>query len=47
MIILFGLLSTKSDLEEYMKDDFEEFKLLYKKLSDKIRPMVYELGFLK
>ena len=33
--------------KEYAKDDFEEFKSLYKKLGDKMRPMVYELGFLK
>jgi len=33
--------------KEYAKDDFEEFKELYKKLSDKMLPMVYELGFLK
>ena len=30
-----------------MKDDMEEFKTLFKQLSDKMRPMVYELGFLK
>lgn len=30
-----------------MKDDMEEFKVLFKRLSDKMRPMVYELGFLK
>lgn len=33
--------------KEYTKDDFEEFKTLYKKLSDKMLPMVYELGFLR
>ena len=33
--------------KEYAKDDFEEFKTLYKKLADKMRPMVYELGFLR
>lgn len=33
--------------KEYAKDDFEEFKSLYKKLADKMRPMVYELGFLR
>ncbi len=33
--------------KEYAKDDFEEFKTLYKKLSDKMLPMVYELGFLR
>ena len=34
-------------MKEYMKDDFEEFKKLYKVLSDKMRPMVYSIGFLK
>ena len=29
------------------KEEFEQFKQLYKVLSDKMRPMVYELGFLK
>lgn len=33
--------------KEYAKEDFEEFKELYKKLADKMLPMVYELGFLK
>ena len=33
--------------KEYLKEDFEEFRALYKKLSDKMLPMVYELGFLK
>ena len=33
--------------KEYAKEDFEEFKTLYKKLSDKMIPMVYELGFLR
>jgi hypothetical protein len=30
-----------------MKEDLEEFKKLYKVLADKMRPMVYELGFLR
>ena len=33
--------------KEYAKEDFEQFKELYKKLSEKMLPMVYELGFLK
>lgn len=33
--------------KEYFKEDFEEFKTLYKKLSEKMLPMVYELGFLR
>ena len=30
-----------------MKDDMEEVKVLFKRLSDNMLPMVYELGFLK
>jgi len=33
--------------KEYAKEDFEEFKELYKKLADKMLPMVYEVGFLR
>ena len=33
--------------KEYAKEDFEQFKELYKKLADKMLPMVYELGFLR
>lgn len=32
---------------EFLPENFKEFKELYKKLSDKMRPMVYELGFLR
>lgn len=42
-----GWYQIKALAKEYAKDDFEEFKVLYKKLSDKMLPMVYELGFLK
>lgn len=42
-----GWYQIKTLAKEYAKDDFEEFKTLYKKLSDKMRPMVYELGFLR
>ena len=37
----------KALAKEYCKEDLEQFKELYKKLSDKMRPQVYELGFLK
>ena len=37
----------KALAKEYAKDDLEQFKTLYKKLSDKMLPMVYELGFLR
>ena len=42
-----GFYQLKAIWKEYMKDYFEEFKKLYKVLSDNMRPMVYELGFLK
>lgn len=42
-----GWYQIKALAKEYAKDDFEEFKSLYKKLGDKMRPMVYELGFLR
>ena len=42
-----GWYQVKAIAKEYMKDDLEEFKTLYKKLSDKMLPMVYELGFLR
>lgn len=42
-----GWYQIKALAKDYAKDDFEEFKSLYKKLGDKMRPMVYELGFLR
>lgn len=42
-----GWYQVKAIAKEYLKDDLEEFKALYKKLSDKMLPMVYELGFLR
>lgn len=42
-----GFYQLKAIWKEYMKDDFEDFKKLYKVLSDKMRPMIYDLGFLK
>jgi len=33
--------------KEYFKEDFTEFRNEYKKLEDRMRPLVYELGFLK
>jgi len=42
-----GWYQIKSLAKEYAKDDLEEFKKLYKTLADTMRPMVYELGFLK
>lgn len=42
-----GWYQIKALAKEFAKDDLEEFKQLYKALADKMRPMVYELGFLK
>jgi len=42
-----GFYQIKALAKEFAKDDLNEFKELYKKLADKMRPMVYELGFLK
>ena len=42
-----GFYQIKALLKEFMPDDLKEFRVLYKKLADKMRPMVYELGFLK
>ena len=42
-----GYYQLKALYKDYMADDLEEFKKLYKVLSDKMCPMVYELGFLK
>ena len=37
----------KALCKEYMPELLKEFKEVYKVLADKMRPMVYELGFLK
>ena len=42
-----GFYQLKQIWKEYLKDDFNEFKELYKKFSEKLLPQVYELGFLK
>lgn len=42
-----GWYQIKAVVKEYMINDYKEFNELYKKLADKMRPMVYELGFLK
>lgn len=33
--------------KEFFPEEFKQFRELYKRLEDKMRPMVYELGFLK
>ena len=42
-----GWYQIKALAKEYAPADLKEFSELYKKLADKMRPMVYELGFLK
>ena len=42
-----GFYQIKALLKEFMPDDLKEFRALYKQLADKMRPMIYELGFLK
>lgn len=42
-----GWYQIKALAKEYAKSDYEEFVKLYKKLADKMKPMVYTLGFLK
>ena len=42
-----GWYQIKALVDNYMPNDLKEFNLLFKNLSDKMRPMVYELGFLK
>lgn len=42
-----GWYQIKALAKEHYQDDYNEFCNLYKKLADKMRPMVYELGFLK
>ena len=42
-----GFYQLKKLWDERLKTDFSEFKEVYKNLADKMRPMVYELGFLK
>lgn len=42
-----GWYQVKAILKEYMPNELKEFRELYKKLADKMRPMVYELGFLR
>ena len=42
-----GWYQIKGLLKMYCPDELKGFQELYKALSDKMRPMVYELGFLK
>lgn len=42
-----GWYQVKALLKEYFPDDLKDFQESYKILADKMRPLVYELGFLK
>jgi hypothetical protein len=42
-----GWYQIKAILKQYFKQDLEDFSKLYKILADKMKPLVYELGFLK
>lgn len=42
-----GWYQIKALAKEYAKEDMKKFDILYKALADKMRPMVYEVGFLK
>ncbi len=42
-----GFYQIKALCREYMPELLKEFKEVYKVLADKMRPMVYEIGFLK
>ena len=41
-----GWYQIKAMLKEYMSDELKAFRALYAKFADKMRPLVYELGFL-
>ena len=42
-----GWYQIKALAKEYKKADYDEFCILFKKLEERMRPMVYELGFLR
>jgi len=42
-----GYAQLKSVWKEYFKDEFKEFRTAYKDLESRMRPLVYELGFLR
>jgi hypothetical protein len=41
-----GYAQLKLVWKEYFSDEFKEFRQLYKNMEDRMRPLVYELGFL-
>lgn len=42
-----GWYQIKAVLKQYMPNELKEFRELYKKFGEKMKPMVYELGFLR
>ncbi len=42
-----GYAQLKLVWKEYFQEEFKEFRQLYKAFEDRMRPLVYELGFLK
>ena len=42
-----GYYQLKPLWKQYFEDEFGQFRELYKRLTEKLRPQVYELGFLK
>ena len=42
-----GWYQIKALLKQYLPDELNEFRELYRKLGDRMRPLVYELGFLR
>jgi hypothetical protein len=42
-----GYTQLKLVWKEYFQEEFKEFRQQYKALEDRMRPLVYELGFLK
>lgn len=42
-----GWYQLKALLKEFMPNELKEFRALYKQLADKMRPMIYELDFLR
>ena len=41
-----GYAQLKLVWKEYFQEDFKEFRQFYKNMEDRMRPLVYELGFL-
>jgi TRAP-type mannitol/chloroaromatic compound transport system substrate-binding protein len=41
-----GYAQLKLVWKEYFPEEFKEFRQLYKNLEDRMRPLIYELGFL-